>query len=68
MKRYIIRPNKDTNNPGPRILDLIVHDEDPSRDWEIEVKEGKWTKTIGLTDFLHQVNMAKHHFNETTEP
>ena len=52
MDRFEIRDSRSKRKIKPRIMDLIVND---NGEKEIEVKDGKQTKTILLDDFRRQV-------------
>lgn len=52
MDRFEIRDSRSKRRIKPRIMDLIVND---NGEKEIEVKDGKITKTILLDDFNRQV-------------
>lgn len=58
MDRFEIRDSRSDRKIKPRIMDLIVND---NGEKEIEVKDGKQTKTILLEDFRRQVDEIESH-------
>ena len=58
MDRFEIRDSRSDRKIKPRIMDLIVND---NGEKEIEVKDGKHTKTILLDDFRRQVDEIESH-------
>ena len=58
MERFKIRDSRSDRKIKPRNMDLIVND---NGEKEIEVKDGKYTKTILLDDFRRQIDEIESH-------